>query len=116
MSGQPVIECRQAGKVYRTLERKPGARGPLGFFRRRAVREHVALRAIDLRVHAGELVGLIGENGAGKTTLIKCLTGIVPVSQGEARLLGRNCYALTRSEKSRLSLVMGQRSQLWWDI
>ncbi len=112
----PVIECRQAGKVYRTLQRQPDARGPLSFFRRRIAREHVALRGIDLRVQAGETVGLIGENGAGKTTLIKCLTGIVPVSEGQARLLGRDCHALTREEKSQLSLVMGQRSQLWWDI
>ena len=113
---EPVIECRQAGKVYRTLERAKGARGPLSFFRKRTQREHVALRGIDLRVMAGEMLGLIGENGAGKTTLIKCLTGIVPVTEGQAQLLGRDCFALTRREKSQLSLVMGQRSQLWWDI
>jgi ABC-2 type transport system ATP-binding protein len=116
MTAPPVIACDQAGKVYRTLER---ATGPLGFiksfFKRRA-REHVALRGIDLRVHAGEMVGLIGENGAGKTTLVKCLTGIVPVSEGSATLFGKDCYALGTREKRRISLVMGQRSQLWWDI
>jgi ABC-2 type transport system ATP-binding protein len=62
------------------------------------------------------MVGLIGENGAGKTTLVKCLTGIVPVTEGSARLLGRDSFALTTAEKLKLSLVMGQRSQLWWDI
>ena len=43
-----------------------------------------------------EMLGLIGANGAGKTTLVKCLTGIVPVSEGQAQLLGRDCFALTR--------------------
>jgi ABC-2 type transport system ATP-binding protein len=62
------------------------------------------------------MVGLIGENGAGKTTLVKCLTGIVPVSEGSARLFGKDCYTLGTREKQRMSLVMGQRSQLWWDI
>ncbi len=116
MADSYVIECRQAGKVYRTIER---ASGPLGFARsffQRRTREHVALRGIDLSVRAGEMVGLIGTNGAGKTTLVKCLTGIIPVSEGSAQLLGRDCFALTSAEKRRLSLVMGQRSQLWWDI
>lgn len=116
MSAQLVIDCRQAGKVYRTLER---ASGPLGFvksFFRRREREHVALRGIDLQVRQGEMVGMIGQNGAGKTTLVKCLTGIVPFSEGEGRLLGRDCFALGHDDKRRLSLVMGQRSQLWWDI
>jgi ABC-2 type transport system ATP-binding protein len=111
-----VIQCKQAGKTYRTLERASGALGfAKSFFKRRS-KEHVALRGIDLEVRSGELVGLIGENGAGKTTLVKCLTGIVPVTEGSATLLGRPCVALTAHEKQRLSLVMGQRSQLWWDI
>jgi len=102
--------------VYRTLER---ASGPLGFVRsffQRRSKEHVALRGIELVVHPGEMVGLIGANGAGKTTLVKCLTGIVPVSEGSAQILGRDCATLGNAEKKRLSLVMGQRSQLWWDI
>ncbi|MFN7955447.1 MAG: ATP-binding cassette domain-containing protein [bacterium] len=112
----PVIECRGVGKHYRTQVRGEGAFGILrGFFGRR-VREHVALTNIELVVGAGELIGLIGANGAGKTTLVKCLTGIVPVSQGRCTLFGRDAFHLTRAEKRRLSLVMGQRSQLWWDI
>jgi ABC-2 type transport system ATP-binding protein len=116
MGESPVIECRKAGKVYRALERGAGARGIVASFFRRRVREHVALHDIDLCVGRGEMVGLIGANGAGKTTLVKCLTGIIPITQGGARLLGRDCFGLTRAEKQRLSLVMGQRSQLWWDI
>jgi ABC-2 type transport system ATP-binding protein len=116
MGGAYVIECRQAGKVYRTLERASGPLGLLASFFHRRVKEHVALRAIDLRVKPGEMLGLIGQNGAGKTTLVKCLTGIVPFSEGSATLLGRDCFQLGHADKRKLSLVMGQRSQLWWDI
>jgi ABC-2 type transport system ATP-binding protein len=116
MGEPPIIECRKASKVYRASERAAGALGIAASFFRRRVREHVALRDVDLCVGRGEMLGLIGANGAGKTTLVKCLTGIIPITQGSARLLGRDCFALTRVEKQALSLVMGQRSQLWWDI
>jgi ABC-2 type transport system ATP-binding protein len=112
----PVIECRQAGKVYRRTERAgTGLQLLTRFFQRKLI-EHTALRAVDLVVRRGEMVGLIGSNGAGKTTLVKCLTGIVPVTSGEAHLLGRACNALGRAEKQQIALVMGQRSQLVWDV
>lgn len=112
----PVLECRAVGKTYRTLKRKPGLGGFVtSLFRREAV-ELVALEGIDLSVEKGEMVGLIGSNGAGKTTLVKCLTGIVPVTRGRAELFGQDAFHLTDDRKRKLSLVMGQRSQLWWDI
>jgi simple sugar transport system ATP-binding protein len=47
-----------------------------------------ALEAIDLEIHAGEVVGLCGDNGAGKSTLIRILSGAQPPSEGEIRLDG----------------------------
>ena len=110
MDDAPVIECRQAGKVYRRTERAGSGLQLLTRFFQRKVVEHTALRAADLVVRRGEMVGLIGSNGAGKTTPVKCLTGIVPVTSGQAHLLGRDCAA------QQIALVMGQRSQLVWDI
>jgi branched-chain amino acid transport system ATP-binding protein len=49
-----------------------------------------ALRGISLKVHAGEIVALIGSNGSGKSTLIKALAGLVKPQQGEIRLLGQS--------------------------
>lgn len=117
MSGEsPLIECRAAGKVYLARVRGEGLRGLLASFVRSTSREHVALQDVELAVRPREMVGLIGANGAGKTTLVKCLTGIVPVSSGSCRLFGTDSFHLSRAEKRRLSLVLGQRSQLWWDI
>jgi ABC-2 type transport system ATP-binding protein len=76
-------------------------------------------RAVDhfsFSLDSGGIIGLMGPNGAGKTTLIKMLAGILQPSAGNARVLG---YDPTRSEdayKKQFALVMGQKSQLWWDL
>lgn len=115
-AGSFVLEARAVTKSFTTFERQPGFFGVLKNF---VARESVvvnALESIDLRVQRGETVGLIGANGAGKTTLVKILTGIVPATSGEARLFGRDSFELRDAEKARLALVMGQKSQLWWDL
>jgi len=112
----PVLEAVGVRKVFRTFRRRPGLAGVIDNLLRRRWEEIEALREVSLAVEAGEFVGLIGANGAGKTTLVKCLTGIVPVSSGSARLFGADSFHLRDGHKRRLSLVMGQRSQLWWDL
>ncbi|MEZ6013576.1 MAG: ATP-binding cassette domain-containing protein [Planctomycetota bacterium] len=115
-ANEGVLVARNVRKVFRTYERRKGLKGILGNFVNRDWKEFVALDGIELSVRRGERVGLIGANGAGKTTLIKVLTGIVPATTGEARLLGRDSFGLRDVEKRRLALVMGQKSQLWWDL
>jgi zinc transport system ATP-binding protein len=46
------------------------------------------LRGIDLTVHAGAFVALMGANGSGKTTLVRALTGLLPLTSGDLRLFG----------------------------
>lgn len=70
----------------------------------------------DLEIEEGEFIGLIGQNGAGKTTLIKMLTGIIQPSQGEISVFGYKPYELKDEFKKNYSVVMGQKSQLWWDL
>src|SRR6202008_4178616 len=47
-----------------------------------------ALRGVDFRVRAGELVALLGPNGAGKTTAVKLLLGLMQPNSGRARVFG----------------------------
>jgi fructose transport system ATP-binding protein len=49
----------------------------------------IGLAGVDLRLDAGEVLGIIGDNGAGKSTLIKCLSGALSPDQGEIRIEGR---------------------------
>jgi ABC-2 type transport system ATP-binding protein len=116
MAAEPVIRCEGVDKRFRVFHRKEGLRGILANFFARDFEDVAALTGIELAIHPGEFVGLIGSNGAGKTTLVKCLTGIVPVSSGRATLFGQDSFHLRDEHKQRLSLVMGQRSQLWWDL
>ena len=49
-----------------------------------------AVKGIDLEVHDGELVTLIGSNGAGKTTTMKAITGLLPAAEGSIEYLGQS--------------------------
>ena len=51
--------------------------------------DFVAVDHVDLRIRRGEIFGFLGSNGCGKTTTMKMLTGLLPASEGEARLLGK---------------------------
>ena len=65
---------------------------------------------------SGQFVGLIGANGAGKTTLLKILSGLIPPTAGEARVLGFKPFDRSLEFRKQISLVMGQKAQLWWDL
>lgn len=70
--------------------------------------ERPALQGVDLRVAAGEVVGLVGPNGCGKTTLLKAITRVLPWAGGEVLLLGEPASKLSRRELSRRVAVVPQ--------
>jgi ABC-2 type transport system ATP-binding protein len=83
---------------------------------RRVKRRVRAVDGVSFAVEAGEMVGYLGPNGAGKSTTIKMITGILTPSGGEIEVLGLRPTTQRRSLTSRIGVVFGQRSQLWWDL
>ncbi len=110
------ILAKGLGKSFRVAKKKPGLKGSIQSFFHPESHAKEAVCPLDLAVRPGEIVGLLGPNGAGKTTLMKMLTGIIVPSQGELQVLGQVPAQRSRDFRKRISLVMGQKSQLWWDL
>ncbi len=75
-----------------------------------------ALKGISLSIKPGELVGFIGPNGAGKTTTLKILSGILHPTSGFVNVLGYTPWERKTAYLKKISLIMGQKNQLWWDL
>jgi ABC-2 type transport system ATP-binding protein len=112
----PVIRVRDLEKTYAVTEREPGLRAALAsLFRRR--RSYVrAVDGISFDLAAGEIVGFLGPNGAGKTTTLKTLSGLLHPTSGQVAVLGFTPARRERDFLRQITLVMGQRNQLVWDI
>lgn len=75
-----------------------------------------AVQGISFHIAEGEMVGLIGLNGAGKTTTLKMLAGLIHPSEGTIKVNGFTPKELKKEYLKEIGLVMGNKSQLWWDI
>ncbi|MBA2530371.1 MAG: ATP-binding cassette domain-containing protein [Euzebyales bacterium] len=104
------------GKTFRVPVREAGLRAAIGSLFGREHRDVLAVDAISFDVAAGEMVGFLGPNGAGKTTTLKMLSGLLHPTAGEARVLGHVPAKRDRDFLGRITLVMGNRNQLQWDI
>jgi ABC-2 type transport system ATP-binding protein len=115
MPPQPAIVAQDLTKDYRYFEKEEGLRGSIRSLFARKMQTRRAVAGFSFTLEGG-IVGLIGPNGAGKTTLIKLLTGIIRPTLGSARVLGYDPTHPSDAYKKRYALVMGQKSQLWWDL
>jgi ABC-2 type transport system ATP-binding protein len=116
MSKSAIISVSELRKVYSVSEREAGMKAALRSFLHRKTRDVVAVDHISFQIEPGEIVGFLGPNGAGKTTTLKMLTGILYPTSGNVQVLD---FVPCNREKAflrNISLVMGQRNQLVWDI
>jgi ABC-2 type transport system ATP-binding protein len=112
----PVIQVRDVRRSFRSSTKEEGWKGTFNLLFNPKFKESEALKGINFEIESGAFVGLIGANGAGKTTLLKILSGLIPPSSGEARVLGYEPFKRTLDFRQKISLVMGQKAQLWWDL
>jgi viologen exporter family transport system ATP-binding protein len=112
----PAIETRQLTKVYRTYKKKPGFSGAVSGLFRRHYEDVRAVDGVSFSIEEGEFVGFLGPNGAGKTTVLKMLSGLLNPTSGDATVLGFTPWHRKDAMKRQISLLMGQKNALWWDL
>lgn len=112
----PIIVVENLSKIYPVAVKEPGIKGTLAHFFRRTYREVKAVQNISFQIEAGEMVGFLGPNGAGKTTTLKMLTGLIHPSGGRVRVAGYVPFRRQAKFLQKMSLVMGQKQQLLWDL
>jgi ABC-2 type transport system ATP-binding protein len=116
MSSGPIISVRDVRRSFKSVKKEEGWKGTLGLLLKPQYQTHEALKGVSFTIEPGSFTGLIGANGAGKTTLLKILSGLIPPSSGEARVLGLDPFKRNLEFRKQISLVMGQKAQLWWDL
>lgn len=111
-----ALQTKGLTKDYRSPVKEPGLWGGVKSLFDRRYKDTRAVDAVTFTIEEGELVGFLGANGAGKTTTLKMLSGLLTPTAGEATALGHVPWRREPEFQKKISLVMGQRTQLWWEI
>lgn len=112
----PTVRVDNLAKTYRVADKDPGFVGTLKHFVKRRHRDIEAVKGISFGIAPGEIVGFLGPNGAGKTTAIKMLTGLIHPSSGSVSVLDHEPFKRRADFLRRITLVMGNKQQLLWDL
>jgi len=111
-----VVVANRLSKMYQVAEKEPGLAGTLRHFVARRYKQIAAVREVSFELGEGEIVGFLGPNGAGKTTTLKMLTGLLYPTSGRAQVLGYVPHERRSGFLKQITLVMGNKAQLIWDL
>lgn len=111
----PIV-VENLSKTYRVPVREGGFAAAVRSFFKRTYRDVKAVQDVSFRIERGEIVGFLGPNGAGKTTTLKMLSGLLHPTSGRATVLGYTPWQRSNDYLRAITLVMGQRNRLSWDI
>ncbi|MGF1571212.1 MAG: ATP-binding cassette domain-containing protein [Nodosilinea sp.] len=111
-----MIQVDRLSKCYPVAVKEAGLAGTLKHLFRRQYRQVEAVSQVSFNIEAGEVVGFLGPNGAGKTTTLKMLTGLIHPTAGTVRVGGHVPFQRQTEFLQDITLVMGQKQQLLWDL
>ena len=111
-----AISVTKLSKNYTIHKKEPGFGGTFRSLFNRKYETVEAVKQISFTIDEGEVVGFIGPNGAGKTTTLKCLSGLLYPTAGKVEVLGFTPFERKYPFLKQISLIMGQKNQLWWDL
>ncbi|EFA71826.1 ABC transporter [Cylindrospermopsis raciborskii CENA303] len=111
-----IIQAQNLSKSYSVGIKQPGFVGTINHFFNRQYRQIQAVKDVTFTIEPGEIVGFLGPNGAGKTTTLKMLTGLIHPSRGSLKVAGFSPFRRQEAFLQRITLVMGQKQQLLWDL
>ena len=111
-----TVSVSHLKKYFKVYKKSPGFWGSIFSLVSREEREIRAIDDISFEIEKGELVGFIGPNGAGKTTTLKCLSGLLYPSAGDINVIGFIPNKRENEFLKHISLIMGQKNQLWLDL
>ncbi len=111
-----VIETQDLTRVYKSYQKPEGLMNSIKGIWERKYDSKIALDKTTINIESGKIIGLVGANGAGKTTLLKILSGLVTPTSGTATVLGYKPWERKNEFLRQMSILLGQKNQLWWDI
>lgn len=110
------IDVTALSKTFRVPEREGGFWASVRSVFRRRYKEVHAVDQVSFSVEKGEIVGFLGPNGAGKTTTLKMMSGLLHPTSGTCNVMGHVPWRRESAYLRKISMLMGQRSQMSWDL
>jgi ABC-2 type transport system ATP-binding protein len=115
-SPTPIISTSNLSKHFKVPTREAGLKASVESLFHRTYRTVKAVDEVSFKIEPGEVVGFLGPNGAGKTTTLKMLSGLLHPTTGKLQVLGYEPARRSRDFLGQITLVMGNRNQLAWDL
>lgn len=116
MKKKIIVDVKNLCKAYEYVEKKPGLGNSIKNLFKSEKKLKEAVKNVSFKIEEGELIGFLGPNGAGKTTTLKMLSGVLTPTSGTVKVLGYEPIKRQKEYKMQFAFVMGQKSQLWWDL